>query len=158
MSNRILNWDQYFMNIALLSSYRSKDPNTRVGACIINGDNNRILSIGYNGMPNNIPDEKLTWKKGDNWTNNKKFYVVHAELNAILNYQASFDSVSNKVLYTTLFPCNECMKAIIQTGISKIIYLYDDQKGKDSDCAARYMAMQAGIELVELKNCPRLEI
>lgn len=114
-----LSWDEYFMGIALLSSKRSKDPHTQVGACIV-GEDNRILSLGYNGMPMGCSDDQMPWGKAENPLEAKYLFVCHAELNAILNTR---QSCKNAKLYTTLFPCNECAKAIIQSGIRSIIYL-----------------------------------
>lgn len=110
-----LSWKEYFMELAILTSKRSKDPNTQVGAVIV--DNlNRIVSIGYNGFPNGCSDDKFPWCKEEG-LNNKYLYVVHAEINAILN-----NSNKGTILYTTLFPCNECTKVLIQYGIKKIYY------------------------------------
>ena len=111
-----LTWDEYFMAISQLSSMRSKDPSTQVGACIVSGDN-RILSIGYNGAPNGFDDKKFPWDREGDMLNTKYAYVCHAELNAILNYSGGSGSLKGSRIYTTLFPCNECTKAIIQSGI-----------------------------------------
>ena len=108
-----ISWDEYFMAIAKLSAMRSKDPSTQVGACIVGADN-RILSIGYNGTPNGFNDDEFPWnREGDN-LNTKYPYVCHAELNAILN---SNHDLKNSKIYVTLFPCNECAKAVIQSEI-----------------------------------------
>ena len=117
-----LNWDEYFMGIAILSSKRSKDPNTAVGACIVDA-NNRILSLGYYGMPFGCSDDVYPWDREGDPLNTKYLYVCHAELNAILNCTAG--SVRGCTVYTTLFPCNECAKAIIQAGISEVVYQSD---------------------------------
>lgn len=119
MSKNYISWDEYFMAVAQIVRARSKDPHTKVGACIVK--NNRIISTGYNGFPNGCDDHKYPWGKSDpNPVNNKYFYVTHAELNAILNAR---QSVEDCTLYVTLFPCNECAKAIIQSGIKKVIYM-----------------------------------
>ena len=115
-----MNWDNYFMSIAYLASLRSKDKRTKVGACIVD-DNNRIISTGYNGMPNGCNDDDMPWDLGEE-LENKHLYVVHAELNAILSSKVDLKGFK---LYTTLFPCNECAKAIVQSGIKEVIYLSD---------------------------------
>lgn len=137
-----LKWDEYFMGIALLSAMRSKDPSTSVGACIVSKDN-KILSVGYNGMPIGCSDDEFPWEREGDALNTKYFYVCHAELNAILNYTGT-DMRGAKV-YTTLFPCNECTKALIQTGISEVIYYSDKYRDSDSTVAARRMLDAAGI-------------
>ena len=126
-----LNWDEYFMAVARLSAMRSKDPSTQVGACIV-GEKNRILSIGYNGAPNGFDDDIFPWaREGDN-LNTKYMYVCHAEMNAILNYRGSRKDLENAKIYVDLFPCNECAKIIIQSGIKEIIYLSDKYANTDS--------------------------
>ena len=112
----IISWDEYFMGLAHLSALRSKDPNTQVGACIVD-ENKKVVSIGYNGMPRGCVDAKMPWSREGDFKSTKYAYVVHAELNAILN---SPRSLKNTILYVSLFPCNECAKAIIQAGIKKI--------------------------------------
>jgi len=144
----IINWDEYFMGIALLSSLRSKDPNTRVGACIVNEDK-RIVGVGYNGMPYGCDDNVFPWGKEGDYLSQKYPYVVHAELNAILNATVS---LKNCVLYTALFPCNECCKAIIQSGIKKIYYLSDKYADTDSVIAAKKMLDAADVEYTEMKT------
>lgn len=137
-----IKWDEYFMGIALLSTNRSKDPNTSVGACIVS-DDNKILSVGYNGMPIGCSDDEYPWaREGDN-LNTKYFYVCHAEMNAILNYTGS--NIKGAKIYTTLFPCNECSKALIQKGISEVIYQSDKYADTDSVIAAKRMLDSAGI-------------
>jgi dCMP deaminase len=137
-----LTWDEYFMGIAILSSKRSKDPNTGVGACIVDKDN-RILSLGYNGMPFGCSDDDYPWERDGEFLDTKYPYVCHAELNAILNYNGG--SLKGARVYVTLFPCNECTKAIIQKGISEIIYLSDKYAGTDSTIASKRMLMSAGV-------------
>jgi len=117
----VLTWEEYFMGMAILSSFRSKDPNTKVGACIVNNEN-RIIGIGYNGFPSKCSDNKLPWSRtGDTPLDTKYPYVIHAEVNAILNSNLSL--LKDCILYVTLFPCCECAKIIIQSGIRKVIYL-----------------------------------
>ena len=129
-----LTWDEYFMGIAQLAAQRSKDNNTQVGACIVN-DENKILSIGYNGMPTGCDDDLMPWERSGDPLNTKYFYVCHAELNAILNYSGG--SLKGSRVYVTLFPCNECTKAIIQSGIKEIIYLSDKYANTDSTIASK---------------------
>ena len=123
-----LSWDEYFMGIALLSAQRSKDSNTQVGACIVNQEH-KIVSVGYNGMPTGCNDDDMPWEREGDFLNTKYPFVCHAELNAILNRSAG--SLQGCSLYVTLFPCNECAKAIIQSGIREIIYY--DNKYADTD-------------------------
>ncbi len=142
---KYISWDEYFMGIALLSGHRSKDPSTPVGACIVDSKSNRILSVGYNGFPIGCSDDEFPWDRDGNALDTKYPYVVHAELNAILNNRsASFEG--NKI-YTTLFPCNECTKAIIQAGIKEIIYLSDKYAESDSVKASKKMLKQTGVAL-----------
>lgn len=132
------------MGVALLSSLRSKDPNTKVGACIVD-DDHKVVSIGYNGMPRNIDESKLSWEKGED-LDSKYLYVCHAEFNAILNIRNG-SALKGCTLYVTLFPCNECAKAIIQVGIKEIVYL--DNKYEDSlmTRASLKMLTLAGIKI-----------
>ena len=118
--NDYLSWDEYFMGLAKLSAKRSKDPSTQVGACIVSSDN-RILSIGYNGAPNGFSDEDFPWDREGEPLNTKYLYVCHAELNAILNFRGNRKDFDGAKLYVDLFPCNECAKAIIQSGIKEVI-------------------------------------
>lgn len=140
----VISWDEYFMGIALLSAKRSKDPSTQVGACIVDEDN-KVVSIGYNGMPRQLDETKLTWEKGEG-LNSKYLYVCHAEFNAILNIRNG-SSLKGCTLYVTLFPCNECAKAIIQTGIKKIIYLSDKYADSISTLASKKMFELAGVKV-----------
>ena len=138
-----LSWDQYFMGIAKLSSMRSKDPNTSVGACIVDTDN-KILSVGYNGMPHGCSDDEYPWEReGDDPLTTKYLFVCHAELNALLNYTGTH--LNGARIYTTLFPCNECTKALIQSGIKEVIYLEDKYANTPSVMAAKRMMKSAGI-------------
>ncbi len=115
-----ISWDEYFMGVAMLSGMRSKDPNTQVGCCIVSQDN-KILSMGYNGFPKGCSDDNFPWaREGDDPLDTKYVYTVHSELNAILNYRGG--SLEGAKLYVSLFPCNECAKAIIQSGIKEVIY------------------------------------
>ncbi len=153
-----LTWDEYFMGIALLSSQRSKDPSTQVGACIVSEDN-KILSVGYNGMPRFCSDDNFPWEKDGEPLNTKYMYVCHAELNAILNYGAG--SLKNAKVYTTLFPCNECAKALIQAGIKEIIYMCDKYSETDSVKASKKMFDTAGVsyrQYIQTKNTVELKL
>ena len=133
-----IGWDEYFMEIAKLSARRSKDPNTQVGACIVSKDN-RILSIGYNGAPNGFPDEYMPWEREGENLYTKYFYVCHAELNAILNYRGSKKDLEEAKIYVDLFPCNECAKVIIQSGIKEVIYLSDKYEGTETNIASKML-------------------
>ncbi len=139
-----LKWDEYFMAIAKLSALRSKDPNTQVGACIV-GDDNRILSIGYNGTPNGFDDVYFPWEREGNPLETKYLYVVHAERNAILNYKGSRRDLENAKIYVDLFPCNECAKEIIQSGIKEVIYLCDKYADTESVIASKRLFDECGI-------------
>jgi dCMP deaminase len=137
-----ISWDEYFMGVALLSARRSKDPNTQVGACIVN-DKNKIVGAGYNGLPMGCDDDEFPWEKQGDFLQTKYPYICHAELNAILN-NIGMDLRGCKI-YTALFPCNECAKAIIQSGIAEVIYLSDKYAGTDTAKASRLMLDKAGI-------------
>lgn len=138
-----LSWDEYFMGIALLSSMRSKDPSTQVGACIVNSEK-RILSMGYNGMPRDCSDDLFPWDREGAPLDSKYLYVCHAELNSILN--CAIGNVRGCTVYTTLFPCNECAKAIIQAGITEIVYLSDKYADTDGTIASKRMFDAAGVK------------
>ena len=140
-----ITWDEYFMGVAKLSAMRSKDPNTQVGACIVSQDN-KILSMGYNGFPKGCSDDEFPWDKMDEDPYNRKyFYVTHSELNAILNYRGG--SLEGSKLYVTLFPCNECAKAIIQAGIEELVYADDKYNGTPTNLASRRMLKSAGVKM-----------
>ncbi len=139
-----LSWDEYFMGIAELSARRSKDPSTQVGACIVD-DNNKIMSVGYNGMPKACSDDEFPWEREGGQLETKYFFVCHAELNAILNYRGG--SLEGSRIYATLFPCNECAKAIIQAGIKEIIYACDKYADSASVMASKMMFKAAGVKL-----------
>ena len=144
-----ISWDEYFMGVAFLSSMRSKDPNTQVGACIVNPDN-KILSVGYNGMPTGCSDDDFPWNRVEkDPVLNKYFYTTHSELNAILNYRGG--SLEGSKMYVTLFPCNECAKAIIQAGIKKVIFADNKYDNTPSVVASKKMFDAAGIEYIEYK-------
>ncbi len=155
--NDYLSWDDYFMGIAVLSAKRSKDPNTQVGACIVNKDK-KIIGIGYNGFPIGCSDDELPWERDGNYIETKYAYVCHAELNAILNSMGR--DTKDCSMYVALFPCNECAKAIIQSGIKEVVYLEDKYANTDSVKASKIMFNQAGVryrklfpreEMVEVK-------
>jgi len=138
-----LSWDEYFMGVAMLSAMRSKDSSTQVGACIVNEDK-RILSMGYNGMPRCCSDDVFPWDRTDSALDSKYLYVCHAELNAILNCASG--SVRGCTVYTTLFPCNECAKAIIQSGIKEVVYMCDKYADSDSVIASKKMFDTADVK------------
>ncbi|MBQ9425441.1 MAG: dCMP deaminase family protein [Erysipelotrichaceae bacterium] len=142
----VISWEEYFMGLAHLSALRSKDPNTQVGACIVDQDN-KVVSIGYNGMPRGCNDADFPWEREGGFLDTKYAFVVHAELNAILN---SPRPVNGCTLYVSLFPCNECAKAIIQSGIKKIIYESDKYDGTEGNIASKKMLQEAGVELQQL--------
>ena len=139
-----ISWHEYFMSIALLSAQRSKDSNTQVGACIVN-EEHRIVSVGYNGMPTGCADDDMPWEREGEMLQTKYPYVCHAELNAILNSAAV--SLKGCTLFVTLFPCNECAKAIIQSGIRKVVYLDNKYAGTDAILASERMFRMAGVSL-----------
>ena len=140
-----LNWDSYFMAVAMLSAKRSKDPSTQVGACIVSNDN-RILSIGYNGTPNGYSDDEFPWGREGAPLETKYMYVVHAERNAILNYRGSRKDLEDARIYVDLFPCNECAKEIIQSGIKEVIYLSDKYKDTDGTKASKMLFDKCNIK------------
>ena len=150
-----ISWDEYFMSVAMLSAMRSKDPNTQVGACIVNQDL-KIVGTGYNGFPKGCSDDELPWGREGNPLQTKYPFVCHAELNAILN--SSIPSLSGATLYVTLFPCNECAKAIIQSGITEVVYRDNKYPDSDSVKASTIMLEQAGVKLRQLVQNKTLEI
>ena len=139
-----LSWDEYFMGISLLSAQRSKDSNTQVGACIVSEDN-KILSVGYNGMPTGCNDDEMPWDREGEFLETKYPFVCHAELNAILN--RSTGSLKNARIYVSLFPCNECAKAIIQSGIKEVVYGDDKYADTDGVKASKKMFELAGVKI-----------
>ena len=141
-----ISWDEYFMGIAMLAARRSKDPSTQVGACIVSADN-IIISTGYNGMPKGCSDDIFPWdREGDD---TKYPYVVHAELNAILN--ANGRDLRGSRIFVALFPCNECAKAIIQSGVKEVLYLSDKYNGTLGNLASKRMMDAAGVKYTKLK-------
>ena len=149
-----ITWDEYFMGVAMLSGKRSKDPNTQVGACIVGADN-RILSMGYNGFPNGCSDDDFPWdREGDKSLKTKYPYVTHSELNAILNYRGG--NLDGTKLYVSLFPCNECAKAIIQSGIKTVVYAVDKYKDTESVIASKMMFDAAGINYYQYEKTDKI--
>ena len=151
-----ISWDEYFMGVAILSGMRSKDPNTQVGACIVSPDH-KILSMGYNGFPVGCSDDEFPWEREGEPLENKYFYTTHSELNAILNYRGG--SLDGAKIYVTLFPCNECAKAIIQAGIRTVIYECDKYAETDAVIASKRMMDAAGVRYYQYQSTGRkLEI
>ena len=150
--NDYLTWDEYFMGVAMLSGMRSKDPNTQVGACIVSADN-KILSMGYNGFPKGCSDDEFPWCREGAPLDNKYFYTTHSELNAILNYRGG--SLEGAKIYVTLFPCNECAKALIQAGITTVVYDSDKYADSDSTIASKRMMDAAGVRYYQYKHSDR---
>ena len=146
-----ISWDEYFMGISLLSAMRSKDPSTQVGACIV-GKDNRILSIGYNGTPNGFVDDEFPWNREGNPLDTKYLYVCHGEMNAVLNYRGSRKDLDGAKIYVDLFPCNECAKMIIQSGIKEIIYLSDKYKDTDGVIASKKLFDTCGVKYTPLAD------
>jgi dCMP deaminase len=144
----VISWDDYFMGIAHLSAMRSKDPSTQVGACIVT-PSKKVVGIGYNGFPTGISDDEFPWEKHEDYDQSKYAYVVHAELNAILNATSRLDGCS---MYVSLFPCNECAKAIIQSGIKTLVYESDKYAQTPSVVASKRMLKQAGVALIHLDH------
>lgn len=147
-----ITWDEYFMSVAMLSAQRSKDPNTQVGACIVSADN-KILSMGYNGFPMGCSDDEFPWGREGDPYDNKYFYTTHSELNAILNYRGG--SLEGCKLYVSLFPCNECAKAIIQCGIRTVVYGMDKYADTDSVRASKRMFHAAGVRYYQYQKTGR---
>lgn len=141
-----IDWDEYFMGVAILSAKRSKDPGTQVGACIVTPDK-RIVGVGYNGLPAGCSDDEFPWDREGDFLNSKYAYVCHAELNAILN---STKNLKGCTIYVDLFPCNECAKSIIQSGISEIVYLSDKYNNTDSNAASKKLLNAANVKLRQL--------
>ncbi|MBO4844908.1 MAG: dCMP deaminase family protein [Lachnospiraceae bacterium] len=149
-----IKWDEYFMGVSKLAGMRSKDPNTQVGACIVSEDN-KILSMGYNGFPNGCSDEEFPWERDGDVLETKYAYVTHSELNAILNYRGGNGSLQGAKLYVSLFPCNECAKAIIQSGIKTVIYDSDKYAGTPGNIASKRMFDAAGVKYVKYEHSGR---
>lgn len=149
-----ISWDEYFMAVAKLAGMRSKDPNSQVGCCIVSQDN-KILSIGYNGFPRGCSDDAFPWaRSNEDPLKTKYVYVTHSELNAILNYRGG--SLEGAKLYVSLFPCNECAKAIIQAGIRKVIYDDDKYDKTPSVIASKMMFQAAGVEFEKYNSSGRI--
>ena len=144
-----ISWDEYFMGIASLSALRSKDPNTKVGACIVD-DDKKVVSIGYNGMPKGLDEDQLSWNKGEG-LDSKYLYVCHAEMNAILNTRNG-SALKGCTLYVTLFPCENCAKAIIQSGIKEVVYLDNKYEKTIGIQASKKMLELAGIKLRQFEG------
>ena len=147
-----ISWDEYFMGVALLSGMRSKDPNTQVGACIVSQDN-KIMSMGYNGFPKGCDDDEFPWGRTGESNDTKYPFVTHAELNAILNYRGG--SLEGAKIYVALFPCNECAKAIIQAGIRTIVYDCDKYADTPSVIASKKMLDAAGVRYYKYNRTDR---
>ena len=143
-----IEWDEYFMGVALLSAMRSKDPNTQVGACIVNPEK-KIIGVGYNGLPIGCSDDEYPWEREGEFLEIKYPFVCHAELNAILN---STKSLKGCTIYVALFPCHECSKAIIQSGIRELVYLSDKYNGTESNIASKKMLDSAGVVYRKLNS------
>lgn len=150
-----ISWDEYFMGVAYLAAQRSKDPNTQVGACIVSTDN-KILSIGYNGFPSGCSDDEFPWERSSDDGDELKTkypYSVHSELNAILNYRGP--GLEGATLYVTLFPCNECAKAVIQSGIRTVIYADDKYRDAPNNIASLRMLKAAGVDCIRYRPTGR---
>lgn len=158
-STDYLTIDATYMATALLWSARSKDPSTKVGACFVN-EKGRIISVGYNGSPNMWDDDEFPWgrdiKNGE--VNTKYPYVIHAEMNGILNYNGSSDDFNNSTLYVTLFPCSNCAKFLAQKGIKKIVYLSDKYKGTEDNTCAKILLNKCKIEYIDFNELNNNEI
>lgn len=150
--NDYISWDEYFMGVSILSGMRSKDPNTQVGACIVSSDN-KILSMGYNGLPRGCSDDEFPWNREGEPLENKYFYTTHSELNAILNYRGG--SLDGAKMYVSLFPCNECAKAIIQAGIRTVVYADDKYADTPSVMASKRMFRAAGVHYYRYESTGR---
>ena len=146
-----IGWDAYFMGVALLSGERSKDPNSQVGACIVSEDN-KILSIGYNGFPRGCSDDEIPWDREGEFAETKYPYVCHGELNAILNYRGNRRELESSTLYVTLFPCNECAKIVIQAGIKHVVFLSDKYATSANNIAARRLFDACGVKYEKLNT------
>ena len=147
MRKDYIKWDEYFMGLAKLSAERSKDPNTQVGACIAN-EAHKVVALGYNGMPRGVKDSDMPWEREGDFLDTKYAYVCHSELNAILNSVANTEGCT---IYVTLFPCNECAKAIVQAGIKKVVYADDKYADTDGTKASKRIFDRCGVEYVEYK-------
>ncbi len=147
MRKDYIKWDEYFMGLAKLSAERSKDPNTQVGACIVN-EAHKVVALGYNGMPRGVQDSDMPWEREGDFLNTKYAYVCHSELNAILNSVANTEGCT---IYVTLFPCNECAKAIVQAGIKRVVYADDKYADTDGTKASKTIFDRCGVKYDEYK-------
>ena len=151
-----ISWDEYFMGVSLLASMRSKDPSTQVGACIVS-DENKIMSVGYNGFPRGCSDDEFPWERSAESSNDTKYpFVCHAELNAILN--AGGQDLRGARIFVALFPCNECAKAIIQSGIKEVIYISDKYADTEPTKASKMMFSAAGVKLTHFMSGKEITI
>ncbi|MBE6817512.1 MAG: dCMP deaminase family protein [Ruminococcaceae bacterium] len=149
-----ISWDEYFMGVSLLSSMRSKDPNTQVGACIVS-DDNKIMSVGYNGFPRGCSDDDFPWERNAAEPNDTKYpFVCHAELNAILN--SGGQDLRGARIFVALFPCNECAKAIIQSGIKEVVYISDKYANTPGTMASKKMLKAAGVKLTQFTSSKKI--
>ena len=147
-----ISWDEYFMGVAKMSAMRSKDPSTQVGACIVSEDN-KILSMCYNGLPIGCSDDEFPWTREGDPLENKYVYTAHSELNAILNYRGG--SLEGAKMYVTLFPCNECAKAIIQAGLKTIVFESDKYAETPAVIASKRMLDAAGVRYYKYNETGR---
>ena len=151
-----ISWDEYFMGVSLLASMRSKDPSTQVGACIVSNEN-KIMAVGYNGFPRGCSDDEFPWERSAENSNDTKYpFVCHAELNAILN--AGGQDLRGAKIYVALFPCNECAKAIIQSGIKEVIYISDKYASTEPTQASKRMFNAAGVKLTHFMSNKEITI
>ncbi len=151
-----ISWDEYFMGVSLLASMRSKDPSTQVGACIVS-DENKIMSVGYNGFPRGCSDDDFPWERSAEESNDTKYpFVCHAELNAILN--AGGQDLRGSRIFVALFPCNECAKAIIQSGIKEVVYISDKYADTPGTIASKRMFNAAGVKLTKFSSGKSINI
>ena len=152
MDNRI-SWNEYYMYIARISALRSKDPHTQVGAVFVSEDN-KIMSIGYNGAPRDFDDNKVPWNRDSSlpYTQQKYPYMCHAEMNAVVNYGGSVKDFKNSTVYVTLFPCDDCAKLLAQLRVKRVVYLYDYHHDEPIYEASRIILTECGIEYIEFKQ------
>ena len=136
-----ISWDECFSLMAELIAHRSKDPSTQAGAVIVDSQN-IIVGLGYNGFPRGVSDDDLPWERQGTFLETKYAYVVHAEENAVYNANSQ---TKGSTIYTTLFPCNECAKTIIQNGIAYVVYTSDKYHDQEIWTAARRLFDRAGI-------------
>lgn len=155
--NGVLNWDEYYMGIAKLSAMRSKDPNTQVGAAIV-GRDKRILTMGYNGLPAGMSDDENVWERDGDELHQKYTYICHAEENAILNYRGDFGALEGATIYVSLFPCNNCAKMIVQSGIKEVVYESDKYCGTPMNIASKKILSAGGVKCRKMVNAVNLDI